>query len=285
VELFADNLDLDFGGFLRIAVDDSDSIVQRFAVNGLAEEGASVDLLGRYVQFLVAADDMDLRAAAAAALGSYILDGELEELDAAMAMRAEQALMAVLTDPQAPAHVQAPALESIAYSGELGVRQLIEDAYYSPDEIRRLSALVAMGRSADVRWRRMVRAELTNPDPAMRAQAAYACGELEAKSALSDLLKLLSDREQQVRLAAMFALSHIGGPQARNALQSVQATGDEVEAFAAEQALEEMDFYAGVEAASTPLYDETADESDDDDLDDRPDWDDDGQDDDLGQYE
>jgi hypothetical protein len=285
VELFTDNLDLDFGGFLRIAVDDSDSVVQRFAVTGLAEEGASVDLLGRYVQFLLAADDIDLRAAAAAALGPYILDGELEELDAAMAMRAEQALMAVLTDPQAPALVQAPALESIAYSGELGVRQLIEEAYYSPDEVRRLSSLVAMGRSADVRWRRMVRAELTNPDPSMRAQAAYACGELETKSALPDLLKLLTDRDQQVRLAAMFALSHIGGPQAREALLDVQATGDEVEAFAAEQALEELDFYAGAEAASTPLYDETADDSDDEDWEDQPGWEDDSQDGDLGEYE
>jgi HEAT repeat protein len=238
------------------------------------------------VQFLLAADDVDLRAAAAAALGSYILDGELEELDAAMAMRAEQALMAVLTDSQTPIVVQAPALESIAYSGELGVRQLIEEAYYSPDEVRRLSALVAMGRSADVRWRRMVRAELTNPDPAMRAQAAYACGELETKSALSDLLRLLTDRVQQVRLAAMFALSHIGGPQARKALIAIQASGDEVEAFAAEQALEEMDFYAGIDAASVPLLDETADDTgDDEDWEDRADWEDDGPDDDLGQYE
>ena len=101
-ELFADNLDLDFGAFLRIAVDDSDSVVQRFAVIGLAEEGASVDLMGRYVQLLQSAQDVDLRAAAAAALGAYILDGELEELDAAMAMRAEQALMTVLTDAQEP---------------------------------------------------------------------------------------------------------------------------------------------------------------------------------------
>ena len=134
-ELFADNLDLDFGAFLRIALDDSDSVVQRFAVIGLAQEGASADLMGRYIQLLQSAQDVDLRAAAAAALGAYILDGELEELDAAMAMRAEQVLMTVLTDAQEPSVVQSRALESIAYSGELGVRQLIEDAYYSPDEI------------------------------------------------------------------------------------------------------------------------------------------------------
>lgn len=281
-ELFAENLDLDFGAFLRIAVDDSDPVVQRFAVTGLAEEGASVDLMGRYVQLLQSAQDVELRAAAAAALGAYILDGELEELDAAMAMRAEQALMAVLTDPKEPSVVQSRALESIAYSGELGVRQLIEDAYYSPDETRRLSALVAMGRSADVRWRRLARAELTNPDPAMRARAALACGELEAKSALSDLLHLLLDPDQAVRLAAMFALSHIGGPQARAALQTIYESGEDVESYAAEQALEEMDFYTSAAAAAAPLLDQS---EADDDWDTGAEWNEDDEDDDLGQYE
>ena len=281
-ELFADNLDLDFGAFLRIAVDDSDSVVQRFAVMGLAEEGASADLMGRYIQLLQSAQDVELRAAAAAALGAYILDGELEELDAAMAMRAEQALMTVLTDPQEPPVVQSRALESIAYSGELGVRQLIENAYYSPDESRRLSALVAMGRSADVRWRRLARAELTNPDPAMRAQAAFACGELETKAALSDLLKLLLDEDQAVRLAAMFALSHIGGPQAREALQTIYESGDDVESYAAEQALEEMDFYTSGEAAAASMFDESA---ADDDWDTGAEWNEDDEDGDLGQYE
>jgi HEAT repeat protein len=197
-------------------------------------------------------------------------------------MRAEQALMAVLNNSEEPAQVQCRALESIAYSGELGVRQLIEDAYYSPDETRRLSSLVAMGRSADIRWRRLARAELTNPDAAMRAQAAYACGELEARAALPRLLRLLGDSEQRVRLAAMFALGHIGGPQARDALQTLVESSDEVEAFAAEQALEEMDFYASAEAAALPLFDES--EADEDALDDPDDWDND-EDADLGEYE
>jgi hypothetical protein len=281
-ELFAANLDLDFGVFLRIAVDDADVVVQRIAVTGLAEEGASGDLLGRYVQFLQSADDVELRAAAAAALGAYILDGELEELDAAMAMRAEQALMSVLADTREPALVKSRALESIAYSSELGVRQLIEDAYYSPDETRRLSALVAMGRSADVRWRRLARAELTNPDPAMRAQAAFACGELEAKSALPDLIHLLVDREQLVRLAAIFALGHLGGAQARDALQAIVNAGDEVESYAAEQALEELDFYTSAAAAGAPLFDES---EADEDWDTESEWHDEDEDDHLGQYE
>lgn len=281
-DLYAGYLGLDYSVFLRIAIEDSDAVVRRFAILGLGEEGAAQDLLGRYVQLLGADEDVEVRAAAAAALGAYILDGELEELDSALAMRAEQALMAVLANRAEEMEVQCRALESIAYSGELGVRQLIEDAYYSPDEARRLSALVAMGRSADTRWRRLARAELTNPDPAMRAQAAYACGELEARSALRDLLRLLDDADQRVRLAAMFALGHIGGPQSRAALQAIVETGDEVEAFAAEQGLEEMDFYASAEAAAVPLFDE----SEADDAWEEPvDWENEDEDADLGEYE
>ena len=283
-EQYAVYLGMDYGAFLRIALDDSDAAVRGFAVIGLSEEGAAQDLLGRYVQILQSEGDVELRAAAAAALGAYILEGELEELDSALSMRAEQALMAVLTNRREPVAVQCRALESIAYSGELGVRQLIEEAYYAPEEARRLSALVAMGRSADIRWRRLVRAELTNPDPAMRAQAAYACGELEARSALRELLDLLQDPKQEVRLAAMFALGHIGGPQARDALQEVVENGDEVEAGAAEEALEEMDFYAGAEAAATPLFDETEDEEDDT-WGEAPEWESDEDDDNLGEYE
>jgi HEAT repeat protein len=72
-----------------------------------------------------------------------------------------------------------------------------------------------MGRSADIRWRGPVRVELRNPSSAIRAEAARACGELEAGAALHDLLDLLFDEDRQVRLAAIFALGRIGGREPR----------------------------------------------------------------------
>jgi HEAT repeat protein len=211
-----------------------------------------------------------VRAAAATALGSYVLAGELEELDNALAMRAEEALLAVHTDMTVPLEVRRRALEAIAFSGEAGVRQLIEDAYYSPDEPMRVSALFAMGRSADIRWRGLVRAELRNPSPAMRAEAAIACGELEARAALDDLLDLLGDRDENVRLASIFALGRIGGPDASDALEMIAAGDNAVEAEAAEQALEEMQFYAEVNAF--PLFDESQDEEEEWDVDPSDEW-------------
>jgi HEAT repeat protein len=212
-----------------------------------------------------------------------VLAGELDELDAALAMRAEEALLAILHNEEEPIAVQARALESIAYSGETGIRQLIEDSYYSPDEEMRVSALIAMGRSADTRWRGLARAELQNPSPQMRAEAARACGELEAKKAEADLLELLSDEEQNVRLAAIFALGRLGGNKAREALRVLAQGDDATEAEAAEMALEEM-LYVTSDEDMTLLDDSGADEGDN--LDFAP-WDtaDDFDDDELGAYE
>lgn len=276
-----ENLNLELGPFLRIAMTDADAGVRSTAVRGLWEDGRA-DLVGPLVQMLQNDADEDARAAAATALGSYVLAGELEELEAAPAMRAEEALLAVLHDDRTPVAVRRRALESVAYSGEAGIRQLIEDAYYSPYEEMRISALFAMGRSADVRWRPLARAELQNPTPAVRAEAALACGELEAKTALNDLLALLDDPEPDVRLAAIFALGRIGGRDARDALDVVRLGGVPEEVEAVEQALEEMQFYADNDAI--PLYDETLDDEDVWDSDPGDGWDD-WDDRDLGQYE
>jgi HEAT repeat protein len=279
VDLAEDELDLHLGRILRIAMQDSDANVRQTAIAGLWEETES-DLLGPLIEAMKRDEDDDVRAAAAATLGNYVLAGELDELDAALAMRAEQALLEVLRNPDEPLPLQSRALESITYSGEAGIRQLIENAYYSPHETLRVSSLVAMGRSADVHWRSYARAELMNPSAAMRAEAARTCGELEAKSAAKDLLQLLADEDQSVRLAAIFALGRVGGRDARDALRALSDEGKPVEAQAAEDALEEMTFYAD-ERNTISLFDE--DEDEDDDWDDEP-WDTPDEDD-LGEYE
>lgn len=260
VDFALNDLDWQLGRILRIALNDTDAQVRQTAIEGLWEDSES-DLIGPLIQALRNDEHVGVRAVAAIALGAYVLAGELDELDAALAMRVEEALLAVLENSEEPVAVQSRALESIAYSGETGVRQLIEDAYYSPEEEMRVSSLVAMGRSADVHWRSYARAELLNPSPAMRAEAARACGELEAKVALRDLLELLTDDVQTVRLAAIFALGHIGGRDARDALHAVSESGEPVEAEAANEALEEMAFYADPNAVS--LFDESLDEEDD----------------------
>ena len=276
---------LDITALLLAVLDDSDSEVRALAVDTLADGDPTATLLGPLINLVEHDPSEEVRAAAAGGLGAFVLAGELDEMDSALAMRAEEVLVGLLTDPVEPVAVQCRALESIAYSGETAVRQFIEDAYYSPLEELRVSALVAMGRSADIRWRRLARAELGNPSAVMRAEAAVACGELEAKAALPDLLELLDDEEQMVRLAAIFALGRLGGQRARSALEAIAAGEEVYEAQAAEMALEEMMFYTGVDAAAIPLFDEADDEELLEDVDPWDEWPDDDDDDDLGEYE
>ena len=212
VDESVDNLHLQLGRLLRLALTDPLPDVRVLAIKGLWEDRAA-DLVGPLIQMLNNDPYDTVRAAAAEALGAFVLAGELDELSPALAMRAEDALLAVLHAEMEPINVQACALESIAFSGETGVRELIEDCYYSRYEEIRVAALRAMGRSADVRWRSTVQAELESPEAEMRAAAARACGELEARDALESLIELLSDDSKPVRLAAIFALGRLGGRQ------------------------------------------------------------------------
>jgi HEAT repeat protein len=270
---------LDLNALLAVALHDADAQNRRAAVEALDDATPQPELLGRLIHLAREDDDGEVRAAAARALGAFVLAAELDEIEPALGLRAVDALENILINAGEPVAVQAGALESIAYAGDAGVRQFIEDAYYSPLEDLRLSALRAMGRSADARWRKMVRAELSNPSPEMRAEAAVAAGELEIKSALPELLDLLEDEEQTVRAAAMFALGHIGGRTASEALRAIAAGDDPDEAEMAELALEEMLFYTGGDAATASLLEG----EDEEEYDDADPWAQDGND--LGEYE
>ncbi len=265
VEAAYEDIQLQLGRLLRVALEDESERIRALAILGLWEDDDE-DLIGPLVQMLYNDPSEIVRAQAASALGQFVLGGELEEIDAAQAMRAEEALLDILQGEEEPLTIKCRALESMAFSGEAGVRQLIEDAYYSPYEEMQISALAAMGRSADTRWRSAAQAELENSSPEIRVAAARACGELEAEAALDDILALLTDEEKSVRLAAIFALGRIGGKMAEEALDVMLTSEDPDEVAAVEEALEEIVFFGNPDAI--PLFDES---EDDWEIDDDPD--------------
>lgn len=273
IQLAESEIDLHLGRVLRIALKDQDEHIREDAIVGLWEE-LDTSLGEEYLRILRKDSSETVRAAVADALGNFVLAGELDEIDASLAMRVEDALLTLIHDTDEPVLVSAKALESIAYSGDNGVRQLIEDGYYSFHESVRISALKAMGRSADIRWRNLAHAELQNPSPLMRAEAARACGELSAQNAATALLFLLQDDAPVVRKAAIFALGRIGGKDATEALNIILEEGDEDEQEAAALAIEDITFYADQSAIS--LFDESILLDEDDDMDEweKDPWDD-----------
>ena len=106
-----------------------------------------------------------------------------------------------------------------------------------------MSALFAMGRSANSRWKPQVIKMLTHTQPGVRAEAASAAGELEIRSAKPILLELLEDSDFDVRVAAIWALSQIGGTGVRKPLENLlETTDDDEEADQIEKALDNLDF-------------------------------------------
>jgi HEAT repeat protein len=240
-ELAEEDFQVDYHAIFRWLLNDSDPQVRALAIDGLWEDEDTA-LIGPLARLLTGDPDVGVRAAAATSLGRYVLLGELEEIASSLAMHAEQVLLATIHSANEDVEVRRRAIESIAYSGEAGVRDIIENAYYDEDERMRVSALFAMGRSADTYWRDTVLLELNSERPAIRYEAARAAGELEIKAAVPRLIELIDDDDAEVREASITALGRIGGPQARQALLRCLESDNEAIQDAADSALEELEF-------------------------------------------
>jgi len=259
-ELTEHSFEVNFDPIFLLVLGDEDSDVRVAAIEGLWENEDQA-LIGPLVHLLRADEAVHVRAAAAIALGRFVLLGELEEIDRAPAMLAEQALLEAIHLAEEDLEVRRRAVEAIAYSGAAGVREIIEAAYYHENEKMQASALFAMGRSADPYWRKWLLVELENPNPELRFEAARACGELEVASAVSPLAHLVfDDPDQEVREAAVWALGHIGGREAREALEACYEGDDEALSQAAAEALDEMDLLG--ESLSIPLYEDLDEDED-----------------------
>ncbi len=243
VDIAEASFEVDFNPIFRLCLNDEDEMVRSRAIEGLWED-EDLTLAGLLVRLLRDDPSESVRAAAATSLGRFVLLGELEKIEAAPAMMVEDALLGAIYDPHETLEVRRRAVESIAYSGQAQVRDIIEMAYCDDEEKMRISAVFAMGRSADPLWREMVIAELDNPNPEMRYEAARACGELEASAALSALIDLIeTDPDPEVQEMAIWALGRIGGKEARRVLEACCESEDEALRRAAEEAMDELDFF------------------------------------------
>src|SRR5262249_40735312 len=151
------------------------------------------DLVEPFLDYLNNDASEAVRAAAATALGIYVYLGEMEELDEELTERVEDALLAKYNGTDT-LEVRRRALESLGFSPRPEIAGAIDQAYESEDELLRVSALFAMGRSLDgERWGETVVADLTHADPQVRFEATRAAGELQLEEAVEALGQLLHD--------------------------------------------------------------------------------------------
>jgi HEAT repeat protein len=251
---------LSFENIGRYMVSDEDPQVRLLAAQ-ILWEFEERDLVQIYLQLLKSDPIAEVRAASASGLGQFVYLGEIERLPGeTMHDIEDQLLEAVNLDPDVL--VQCRALESVGFSSRSEVPNLVEKAFASEDPKMKISALIAMGRTMDSRWEATILKMMNNTLPGIRAEAARAAGEIEMKNAVPTLIELTTDSEQDVRSAAIWSLSQIGGERARYSLQKLfQEADDDQEADLLEGALDNLAFTDGMQPFS--LFDFPEDDSED----------------------
>lgn len=252
VDIAEANFRVDFRRIFRHVLNDADPGVRAMAIEGLWED-ESHDLIEHYCMMLEHDLSPEVRACAAQALGKYVLQAELDELDQGPATRIRVILRDVFYDQSEDVNVRRRALESLAYYDHADTREIIRAAYEEASHRMQVSAVYAMGRSADPIWSEIILMELDSPSPEIRFEAARAGGELRVKRAVPALLDLLLDPDREVQEAAVWALGQVGGSRAKEALNLLIQGDDAVLAEAAEEAMGELLLMEG--DIGLPMYD------------------------------
>jgi HEAT repeat protein len=89
-------------------------------------------------------------------------------------------------------------------------------------------------------WLKTVIKELASPIASIRYEAVITIGEFGTKEAAEILMKLTSDKDIEIRFAAIHALGKIGGPKVKRRLISIFNGDDPAAVEVAEEALSEL---------------------------------------------
>jgi len=241
IDLAEDDVELDFDAAFIRGLDDDDAEVRLESVRGLWEH-ESPGLIGSLVELLEDDEDPAVRAEAALALGRFVLMYELGRLREPHYARAEAGLRNAIEKADESQEVRARAIEAIGARDEPWVRQAIREAYESGTRRLKVSAVQAMGRSAENRWLPLISRELASDEAELRYEAATATGNIGDESIVPQLLPLVMDEDTDVREAAIQSLGEIGGAEAKEALKAMLDSESAAAREAAAAALAVIEF-------------------------------------------
>ncbi len=240
-DLAEDNVEFNFDAVFILGLDDSDVQVRSQSIKALWECSRG-DFARRLIGMLHDAEAL-VRGEAAAGLGVFLTRAELNQESDALTAEIEEALRSVYNDESQLVEVRGRAVEALGVRSLEWVHDLIGDAYASGDRRLAISAVHAMGRSADPEWLPSIFDEMVSEDAEMRFEAATAAGEMGDEEAVPQLAELTADEDAEVQEAAIGALGQIGGEAAKSLLQSLAAeTDDERVLDAVTEALATADF-------------------------------------------
>jgi HEAT repeat protein len=244
-DISEENFIVDFSSIFSQAIHDSFAPVRAAALDGVWD-ATNISLVRPIIDIMQSDEDVEVKVAAASALAHYVLLVEWDQLPEHISPPIVAALLAEYDKPDTAVAVKRSALEALGAANHPRVGDLIEEAYESSLPDMQLSAVFAMGSSADPRWLPTVLDEMQNPSDEMRAEAARAAGIIGGGDAVNALENLLVDEDPGVILAAVEALGQIGGDRPAEILQALLADSDFEDLHETiEEALEEMVWLGG----------------------------------------
>lgn len=242
VDIAEEDYMVDFSPVFAHLFTDEAAGVRQAALDGIWDSDDQ-GLIAPILEILQADSDIGVRAAAARSLAHYILLAEWGQFDPSHVEPVIAALLAEYDNPRASLEIRRAALEAISPAPHPRIPDLIHEAYEEGSDELQLSAIFAMGNSADDRWLPTLIDELASPSPDFRAEAARALGMIGHHDAIDALEDLMDDPEKEVGMAAVIALGQIGGDRVLELL-SRMADDPDYEEFhdVIDEALEELEW-------------------------------------------
>jgi len=239
---------------------DPDPQVRTRAIR-LLDETEDVKLVPSFLDMLKNDPDINVRVETARALNLFMDLGELEEIPEPIYHQIEDALLTTIAGHD-DVRVRRAALESIGYSSREEVATIIQSSFQREDPHWKVSALTAMGHSADDRWSDEVTRSLVNENDNIRRAAVQAAGELTLRSTRPLLLRMLNEEEDSLVMSAViWSLSQIGGEDVRTYLENIlDQTEDEEQIAFLEEALDNLAFTEDLDRFDLFSFDPEADD-------------------------
>jgi len=235
---------LAFEALFDILLEDDMPAIRTTAITQLSPI-ADESLARRFLWLLRNDPAAEVRAEAATALGTSLWALDSDTVTArALEQEITDALLEVFHTAAEDVLVRQRALEAYAYSDDPFVHEVLEDAYDSEEDEISASAVFAMGHCGGEDWLPIVHRELRSQGQAMRLAAIYAAGQIGSSDSISHLLRVIGeDPDEEVRVAAVYALAEIESPEASRILEDLLESNNIVIAAAADDALEMQEDY------------------------------------------
>lgn len=216
-DIVEDNFLVDFAPIFIHSLQDSVPEIRVAALDGLWDS-MDLKLIPVIITMMQQDPDVAVKTAAAGSLGHYVLLAQWGQLPERILPNLVDKMLAAYDDSETAEPVRRVLLEGLGAADHPRLNELIAQAYENRDLAMQISAIFAMGNSADRRWSATVLAEMESPYEEMRAEAARAAGAIGNSDFVPRLAELAYDEDLAVKTAAITALGQISGDEAQRIL-------------------------------------------------------------------